>query len=92
MGLRSRLRAGGGTRAAEAIRLHGLFRCAGQTCEKSALVIRRFEASEKKISPTPCVPVVGGMVSIRLEAEDEFNGTGLAIHKISASAERKTLW
>ena len=38
------------------------------------------------------IPMVGGMVSIRLEAEDEFNGTGLAIHKISASAERKTLW
>jgi Amt family ammonium transporter len=31
-------------------------------------------------------------VGIRLEAEDEFNGTDLTIHKISASAERETLW
>ena len=32
------------------------------------------------------------MVGIRLDAEDEFNGTDLTIHKISASAERETLW
>jgi Amt family ammonium transporter len=31
-------------------------------------------------------------VGIRLDAEDEFNGTDLTIHKISASAERETLW
>ena len=31
-------------------------------------------------------------VGIRLEAEDEFNGTDLTIHKISASPERETLW
>jgi Amt family ammonium transporter len=30
-------------------------------------------------------------VGIRLDAEDEFNGTDLTIHKISASAERETL-
>ena len=30
-------------------------------------------------------------VGIRLDAEDEFNGTELAIHNISASAERETL-
>ena len=32
------------------------------------------------------------VVGIRLNAEDEFNGTDLTIHKISASAERETLW
>ncbi len=32
------------------------------------------------------------VVGIRLDAEDEFNGTDLTIHKISASAERETLW
>jgi Amt family ammonium transporter len=31
-------------------------------------------------------------VGIRLDAEDEFNGTDLTIHKISASAEREPLW
>ena len=31
-------------------------------------------------------------VGIRLDAEDEFNGTDLTIHRISASAERETLW
>ena len=31
-------------------------------------------------------------VGIRLDPEDEFNGADLAIHKISASAERETLW
>jgi Amt family ammonium transporter len=39
--------------------------------------------------------VYGGLkmlVGIRLDAEDEFNGTDLTIHKISASAERETLW
>ena len=39
--------------------------------------------------------VYGGLkaaIGIRLEAEDEFNGTDLTIHKISASAERETLW
>jgi Amt family ammonium transporter len=31
-------------------------------------------------------------VGIRLDAEDEFNGADLTFHKISASAERETLW
>ena len=31
-------------------------------------------------------------VGIRLDAEDEFNGADLAIHKISATAERETNW
>jgi Amt family ammonium transporter len=31
-------------------------------------------------------------VGIRLDAEDKFNDTDLTIHKISASAERETLW
>jgi Amt family ammonium transporter len=31
-------------------------------------------------------------VGIRLEPEDEFNGADLTVHKISASAERETLW
>ena len=29
---------------------------------------------------------------LRLEAEDEFNGADLSIHKISATAERETSW
>jgi Amt family ammonium transporter len=32
------------------------------------------------------------MVGLRLDAEDEFNGADLSIHKISASAERETNW
>jgi len=32
------------------------------------------------------------MVGIRLDAEDECNGTDLTIHNISASAKRETLW
>ncbi|MFN4149163.1 MAG: ammonium transporter [Rhodocyclaceae bacterium] len=39
--------------------------------------------------------VYGGLkatVGIRLDAEDEFNGADLTIHKVSASAERDTLW
>jgi Amt family ammonium transporter len=31
-------------------------------------------------------------IGIRLEAEDEFNGADLSIHKISATAERETSW
>jgi Amt family ammonium transporter len=31
-------------------------------------------------------------VGIRLDAEEEFNGADLSIHKISSSAERETLW
>ncbi|MBU1237012.1 MAG: ammonium transporter [Gammaproteobacteria bacterium] len=31
-------------------------------------------------------------VGIRLDAEEEFNGADLSIHKISASSERETLW
>ena len=31
-------------------------------------------------------------VGIRLDAEDEFNGADLTVHKISSSAERETLW
>ena len=31
-------------------------------------------------------------VGIRLDAEDEYNGADLTIHKISSSAERETLW
>jgi Amt family ammonium transporter len=31
-------------------------------------------------------------IGIRLEPEDEFNGADLTFHKISASAERETLW
>jgi Amt family ammonium transporter len=31
-------------------------------------------------------------IGIRLDAEDEFNGADLTIHRISASAERETLW
>lgn len=36
--------------------------------------------------------VLNAFVNIRLDAEEEFNGTDLTIHKISASAERETLW
>jgi ammonium transporter, Amt family len=31
-------------------------------------------------------------IGIRLDAEEEFNGADLSIHKISATAERETLW
>ena len=31
-------------------------------------------------------------VGLRLEAEDEFNGADLSIHKVSATAERETNW
>ncbi|GAA5178167.1 ammonium transporter [Niveibacterium umoris] len=39
--------------------------------------------------------VYGGLkqiVGIRLDAEEEYNGADLSIHKISATAERETLW
>ncbi|MEW5782655.1 MAG: ammonium transporter [Pseudomonadota bacterium] len=39
--------------------------------------------------------VYGGLkaaVGIRLDAEEEFEGADLTIHKVSASAERDTLW
>jgi Amt family ammonium transporter len=39
--------------------------------------------------------VYGGLkwaIGIRLDAEEEFEGADLTIHKISASAERDTLW
>jgi ammonium transporter, Amt family len=36
--------------------------------------------------------VIKKTVGIRLDAEDEFNGADLTIHKISASAERETAW
>ena len=29
---------------------------------------------------------------LRLDAEEEFNGADLSIHKISSTAERETLW
>jgi Amt family ammonium transporter len=32
------------------------------------------------------------VVGIRLDAEEEFNGADLTIHKISAGAERETAW
>jgi len=32
------------------------------------------------------------MVGLRLDAEEEFNGADLSIHKISSSAERETSW
>jgi len=32
------------------------------------------------------------LVGIRLDAEEEFNGADLTIHKISAGAERETAW
>jgi Amt family ammonium transporter len=31
-------------------------------------------------------------VGLRLDAEEEFNGADLSIHKISSTAERETLW
>jgi len=31
-------------------------------------------------------------MGLRLDPEDEFNGADLAIHKISATAERETSW
>ena len=31
-------------------------------------------------------------IGLRLDAEDEFNGADLSIHKITSSAERETLW
>ena len=39
--------------------------------------------------------VYGGLkalVGLRLDAEQEFNGADLSIHKISASPERETAW
>jgi Amt family ammonium transporter len=39
--------------------------------------------------------VYGGLklaVGIRMDAEDEFNGADLAIHKISSTPERETNW
>jgi Amt family ammonium transporter len=39
--------------------------------------------------------VYGGLkavVGIRLDAEEEFEGADLSIHKVSSSAERETLW
>jgi ammonium transporter, Amt family len=41
------------------------------------------------------VVVYGGLkatVGLRLDAEEEFNGADLSIHKISASPERETAW
>jgi len=32
------------------------------------------------------------VLGIRLDQEEEYNGADLTIHKISASAERETLW
>ena len=31
-------------------------------------------------------------VGLRMEAEEEWNGADLAIHKISATADRETSW
>ncbi len=36
--------------------------------------------------------VIKQLVGIRLDQEDEYNGADLSIHKITASAERETLW
>jgi ammonium transporter, Amt family len=39
--------------------------------------------------------VYGGLkatIGIRLDAEEEFEGADLTIHKVSSSAERETLW
>ena len=36
--------------------------------------------------------VLKAVVGIRLDAEDEFNGADLSIHKISATPERETNW
>jgi Amt family ammonium transporter len=47
------------------------------------------------------VAVLGGLVvygtlkqavGLRLDAEAEFNGADLSIHKVSATAERETSW
>ena len=35
---------------------------------------------------------VNRLVGLRLDAEEEFNGADLSIHKITASAERETSW
>lgn len=32
------------------------------------------------------------LVGLRLDAEEEFNGADLSIHRISASPERETNW
>jgi Amt family ammonium transporter len=32
------------------------------------------------------------VVGLRLDAEAEFNGADLSIHKVSATAERETSW
>ncbi|MBK8337695.1 MAG: ammonium transporter [Sterolibacteriaceae bacterium] len=43
-----------------------------------------------------CAAIIYGTLrattGLRLEAEDEFNGADLSIHKISATAERETSW
>ncbi len=43
-----------------------------------------------------CAAIIYGSLrattGLRLEAEDEFNGADLSIHKISATAERETSW
>ena len=36
--------------------------------------------------------VLKKVVGIRLSAEEEFNGTDLSVHKISATAERESGW
>ena len=36
--------------------------------------------------------LVNKMVGIRLDAEEEFNGADLSIHKISATPERESGW
>jgi Amt family ammonium transporter len=36
--------------------------------------------------------VLKATVGLRLDAEEEFNGADLTIHKISATAERETAW
>ncbi len=35
---------------------------------------------------------IKAIVGLRLDAEEEYNGADLSIHKISATAERETLW
>lgn len=35
---------------------------------------------------------IKAVLGLRLDAEEEFNGADLSIHKIGASAERETLW
>jgi len=32
------------------------------------------------------------LIGLRLDPEDEYNGADLSIHKITATAERETLW